>query len=212
MKIENDEGKEIEVFTAEEVETQRTEAVKAREAEIMAETGKTLAEKEAEIDRLKKVNIEKTENFRKYNEMTAEERAAHSENELALIKKTDQLTEELSKTSKTLEEKLIADKAAIKNSTLKTLHHDLPEVKEKLEKNYDILSGMPETTPEEINARVAAAARLSGITVDARNPLYQSVTGESPTFKETDTYVETKEGKEAASLVRNAMGLPEEKK
>lgn len=197
QEIENDAGEMITVYTQEEVEAQATERA-----------NKIAAGKDAEIEKLKRVNAEKTENFRKYNEMTEEERAAHSSNELTLIQRSDKLEAELAaeKAARLEREQKEADR--VKSSALKTFHNDSPEVKEKLETSYAALAGMPESTPEEITARAQAAARLAGFSIDSRNPLYQSVSGDAPVYKETKNFTDTPEGREAADLSRQALGLP----
>ncbi len=204
-KFEPEEGKEIDVFTAEEVEA----AAKAREDAAIA---KVAAEKDAEIEKYKKVSAEKTENFKKYNEMTEEEKKAYDANTVNLIKRGDQQAEKITELETKLSDKEEKEKTSNKNSALKSLHGDIPEVKTKVEEKYALLSGMPETTPEEINARAVAAAQLAGIQIDQRNPLFQSVHGEPPIYKEKTEYAETPEGKEALRLVREATGLPEPKK
>ena len=199
-KYEIEEGKEVDVFTQEEVEARAKE-----------EADKVAATKDAEIEHWKKVGAEKTENFKKYNEMTTEEKAAYDANTTNLLRRGDALEEELGSVKKTLAEKEQAEKDYLKNSTLKKIHADVPDVKEKVEKEYAILAGMPETTPEEVTARALAAAKLAGVTIDQRNPLYISIAGEAPNHKQSEQYTETPEGKEAARLAREAMGLPEPK-
>lgn len=195
-KFEKD-GVEGEYFTAEEVE-----------AKAKAEAERVAAEKDAEIEKWKKVSSEKTENFRKYNEMTQEERDAHSANELELIKRNDKIEEDLKAERETRLAREKADSERNKANALKGFHNDLPEVKTKLEEKYALLAGMPETTPEEINARAAEAAKLAGISVDSRNPIYSSVHGAPPTHNEKTEYVDTPEGKEATDLARQALNIP----
>lgn len=203
-KIEID-GVEKEVFTAEEVAAQTKAAAEA-------EATRVAAEKDAEIERLKKVSAEKTENFRKYNEMTQEERDAHSANELELIKRNDKIEAELIAEREARLAKEKTENERTKNNALKGFHADVAEVKEKIEKSYAALAGMPETTPEEVQARAEAAARLAGISVESRNPIHQSFSGEAPRYKEKSEYVETPEGQEAVTLARQALGVAEPKK
>lgn len=184
MKIEHD-GKEIEVYTAEEV-----------------------AQKEAEIERLNRLVSEKTENFKKYNEMTKEEREMYDENTLNLIQRNDKLAEEVGGLKETLAQKEARERASAKEGVLKSIHHGVDDVKSKIEEKYAILAGMPEETPEQIQARAIEAAKLAGIAIDTRNPLYVPFTGEAPIYKEKNDYTETAEGKEAADLARQALGLP----
>lgn len=195
-KIDKD-GVEVEVFTADEVA-----------AAAKVEADRVAAEKDTEIEKWKKVSTEKTENFRKYNEMTQEERDAHSANELELIKRNDKIEEDLKAEREARITREKTDNDRTKNNALKSFHNDLPEVKTKLEEKYALLAGMPETTPEEISARATEAAKLAGISVDSRNPIYSSIHGEPPVYKEKTEYVETPEGKEAADLTRQALNIP----
>jgi hypothetical protein len=212
MKIENAEGKEIEVFTPEEVTARETAAAEAAAKEasdrVMAEKQKELDAVNAELEKVRKVSAEKTTNFKKYNEMTEEERKAHSENEILLLRRHDELEGEVGTLKTRLEEKDKNEKDYTKNSVLKNFHRGDETVKKAIEQNYAHLAGMPESTPDEIAARAASAARLSGITIDPINPLYTPISGEAPAYKENKDYTDSPEGKEAARLVREAMGIP----
>lgn len=203
-EIENEEGVMETWYSPAELEQQKTEAIDA----VKADSTKTIEEKDAEILRLNKVSAEKTDNFRKYNEMTEEERKAHTENEIIQIRRNDKLEEELGGVKKTLEEKEIRERDYAKTSVLKAFHGDKEEVKKVIEEKYAILSGMPETTPDEIRARATEAAKLAGINVNSQpNPLYQGFSGASPEYKEKTQFVETAEGEAAAQMVRDSLGI-----
>ena len=185
------------------------------EAKIAAakeETEKTIVEKEAEIQRLSKLNNEKTENFKRYNEMTAEEKAAYDANTTELLRRDDLSQKEIADLRKRLDDKEALEKNSNKTNALTRFHQNNEETKKALEENYALLSAMPETTPEEIHARAQKAARLAGINVDSMNPLYVSINGEAPTYKEKKEYADTPAGEEAAKLVREAMNIPAPKK
>jgi len=205
IEHENEDGTTITVFTKEEVEAEAT-------TRAQAEATRIANEKDAEIEKLRKVSAEKTENFRKYNEMSEEEKKAHSENEIIQIRRADQLAEELTSVKTALQEKEAREKDYTKNSILKGFHGDKEDVKKNLEEKYAVLAGMPESTPDEIKARVSAAATLAGISVDSVNPLYQSFSGEAPQYKEKTEYVETEGGKEAADMVRSTLGIKSDNK
>lgn len=203
-KIEKD-GVEVEVFTADEVAAREQAAAKA-------EADRVAATKDAELAELRRLNAERGENFTRYSKMTEEEKKNYDENTTNLLKHTDKLTGQVEELTAKLTEKEKAENERTKNSALKGFHGDLPEVKQKLEEKYALLAGMPESTPEEITARAAEAAKLAGIAVDSRNPLNISIHGEPPMYKEKTEYTETNEGKEAAALARQALGVPEPKK
>lgn len=206
MKIEK-EGEEIEVFTADEVTAKANEAVEAAKAEATT----ALQAKEAELAEARKLLAEKNDNFQKYNEMTEEQKKAFDANTTNLLKRIDAATTEVETLKKTLSDKEVRERDSAKTGALSSFHGGKEDVKKVLEEKYALLAAMPETTQEEINARATAAARLAGISIDSRNPLYSPINGEAPRYKDTKEYVETPEGKEAAQLVRQAMGLPEPK-
>lgn len=197
QKGEDENGNEIELFTAAELEEQK-----------QAEVARVAAEKDAEIERLKKVSSEKTENFRKYNEMTEEERKSYDANTTNLLIRGDHLEEQVTTLTKTLAEKEERERLNDKTNALAGFHGGSEEVKKTLEEKYALLAAMPETSPQEIFARATEAAKLAGISVDSRNPIYQTVHGAPPVFKERTDFTDTNEGKAAADVVREAMGLP----
>ncbi len=207
-KITDDEGNEIEVYTAEEVEQQRATAVTAARAEADV----IIKQKDTDIEALKKVSAEKTENFKRYNEMTQEEKDRYDANTTELLKRSDQTAAELADTKKKLEERDIRDRDSAKNNALSGFHGGKEDIKKTLEEKYAILAGMPETTPEEIKARATEAAKLAGISIDSVNPLYQRFDGDAPRQKESKDYVESPDGKTAADLVRQNLGIKEPKK
>lgn len=199
QKGEDENGNEIELFTQEEVAAQK-----------QAEAERIAAEKDAEIERLKKISSEKTENFRRYNEMTEEERKSFDANTTNLILRGDKLEEELAAVKTTLAEKETKERENYKENALSGFHGGKEDIKSTLEEKYALLAGMPETSPQEIFARVAEAAKLAGISVDSRNPIYQSVHGTPPVYKEKTDFTETNEGKAAADVVRETLGLPKQ--
>ena len=158
-------------------------------------TDEEVAAKDAEIERLKQISVEKTENFRRYNEMTEEQRKAYSENELIFIKQNDQLQDKIKTLEETLVKKEERERQEKKMSVFQRFHGGNDEIKNKIDQEYSLLTGMPETTPEEISARAEKAARLAGIVIDTRNPIYQPINGEAPVYKENKEFTDTPEGK-----------------
>lgn len=205
IEHENEDGTTVTVFTKEELEAEAT-------ARATAEASRIAAEKDAEIEKLRKVSAEKTENFRKYNDLTDEERKAHSENEIIQIRRADALAEELNSVKTALQQKEEKERGYMKESVFKGFHGGKDDIKKNLEEKYAVLAGMPETNLDEIKARASAAAVLAGISVESVNPLYQSYSGEAPQYKEKTDYVETVAGKEAADMVRSALGIKTDNK
>lgn len=197
QEIENDAGEKIIVYTADELETAKSTAV-----------AETIATKDAEIAEVKRLKEEQGQNFTKYSQMTAEEKAAYDANTTNLLKREETLLNEIEGLKNTVTEKTKKESESTKTNALKNIHHGDDKIKSEVEKNYELLAGMPDGTPEEINARAVAAARMAGITIDPRNPLYTPVNGDAPNYKPNDEYVNTPEGNTAAALVRDAMGIP----
>lgn len=197
------EGEKMEVYLKEEYDAVQTAA---------AEKEKELETVRAEVERLKKVSAEKTENFQRYNEMTEEQKKAFDENTIIQIKRADALEEELNRVKTSLTDKETKEKESVKASALGYFHNDNEETKKKIEENYAKLAGMPEVTPDEIKARAFEAARLAGVEVGGPNPLYTRMEGEAPQYKEKKEYVDTPEGQEASELVRQQLGIKTEKK
>lgn len=208
IAAEKEDGTEVQAFLPEEVDAKVAEAVAAAQAE-----GKTALEvKEAELAEMKRLNAERGENFTQYSKMTEEQKKAFDANTTNLLKREEALLTEVDSLKTTISKKEETERSASKNGALAAIHGGKEDVKKNLEEQYALLTGMPETTQEEINARASAAARLAGIQIDPRNPLYVPMNGEAPKYKENKEFVETPEGTQAADMVRGAMGLPNPKK
>lgn len=202
-EVENEDGSKETLYTAAEIEAAKTEAI--------APLTKTVEESKAEIDRLSKLNIDKTANFKKYNELTEAERAAYSENDLIQIKRNDALETELGTLKETLAQKEQREKDSAKISAITRFAGDKAEIKTAIEEKYALLAGMPETTPEQISARTTAAAHLAGISLDSRVPIYQHFDGAAPEYKKNDDFTETDKGKEQVEMLRESLGIPKKK-
>lgn len=152
-------------------------------------TAADMAAKDQEIADAKKLADEKTDNFKQFNEK---------------LGKTD---EELTRVKTQLADKEKLEKESAKTSTAARFHGNNDEIKGKLETNYAALAGMPESTPEEISARMEAAAKLAGISVESRNPLYTPAYGEAPREKapgaKEDEFLKSEKGIAA----QKAMGF-----
>ncbi len=198
-EIENEDGTKETLYTKDEldaVQKERDDALKS------AEDAKRLAS-------------EKTDNFKRLNEMTEEEKKAYDANTLELLKRNDLTATENADLKKRLDERDALDLANNKSSVAGYYHQGDEKIKESLEESYKALAGMPEVTKEDIAKRYEAAAKIVGIQVNSGpNPLYQPYNGEAPKSKESKEFVETAKGTEAADMVRDAMGIkkPEPKK
>jgi len=160
----------------------------------------------SELEELKKTNVERSQNFTAYSKMTEEEKKVYDANTINLLKREENLVNQVSELSGKLTEKENKEKDSAKKNALSSIHHGNEETKKAIEEKYAILN-MPETTVEEINAKAGAAAKLAGIQIDPRNPLYAAFSGEAPVYKDGKEFTDTPKGKEAVDIVKNSMGI-----
>lgn len=193
---QTEDGKELELHTPEELENAKAEAVKP----LTEELGKT----KEEVEHLKKVSAEKSENIKKLRDMSDEEKKALDVNTITILKKMEALEEESNQTKAQLAEKNEKERNYTKDTILGSIHSGDEKVKLEIETAYGQLN-MPETTPAEIRARADAAMRLAGIAVKTQNPLYGSFSGEAPNIKsEKDKeFTETERGKALYEQLNN---------
>lgn len=126
-------------------------------------TADEMAAKDKEILDAKQLAEDRGKNFNGVNEK---------------ITKTE---EEITKLRTDIATRDTNERNAAKTATGMRFHGGKDELKAKVDENYAKLAGMPETTPQEVEARMEAAARLSGISVEsAPNPLYSPIMGEAP--------------------------------
>lgn len=162
---------------------------------------------QAELAEAKRVNAERGESFTAYSKMTEEQKKTFDANTTNLLKREEALTAQLAEMNIKLTDKEKNEIQSAKTTALASVHHGDEATKKTLEEKYDLLSGMPETTQAEISARTREAAKLAGIQIDQRNPLYTGINGDAPTYKPNKEYVDTPEGKIAADMAREAMGI-----
>lgn len=171
-----------------------------------------LEKTKADLAELQRINATRGEDFKAYSKMTEEEKKVFDANTTNLLKNEEKLVNKIGELETKLTEKEKRDNDASKTSILTSIHHGNEEAKKILEDKYALLSAMPETTPQEIQARSMEAAKLAGIQIDPRNPIYTAISGDAPHYKETKDYVETAEGMQAAEMARAALGLPSQVK
>lgn len=201
-----------------EIENTDAEGNVTKETVYTVDEYKAIEEKAGQVDKLQtdlaeaqRVNAERAGNFTAYSKMTEEEKKVYDANTTNLLKREEALQTELATMKETITQKELKERELGKTTAMKNIHQGDEATKKKVEDAYGALAGMPETTQEEINARVVAASRVAGIVIDQRNPLYIPVEGEAPKYDPAKEYVETPEGSTAADMVRNAMGLPKAK-
>lgn len=191
-EIETPEGTKETVYTAEEYT--------AKEGELTV--------LQTKLQDLEKLNATRGEDFKAYSKMSEEEKKVYDANTTNLLKNEELLRNQITDLTGKLTDKEKRENDSAKNNALSSIHRGNEDTKKTLEEKYALLSGMPETTAEEIAARAKEAAKLAGIQIDPRNPLYTGVNGESPVYKPKGEFVETPKGDAAVQAVRDAMGLP----
>lgn len=199
--ITRDDGTEVVLHTAEELEAAKTEGAASVKTE--------LEQVQTQLAEANRINAERGDNFTAYSKMTEEQKKAFDANTTVLLKREEQLLSEVELLKTNLSEKETRERDGVKNNAMLSLHAGDEATKTKLEDAYKNLAGMPESTQEEINKRVSAAARVAGIVIDNRNPLYMTPNGEAPKSGANKEYVDTNEGSQAAAMVREAMGMPD---
>lgn len=197
----------------------------SKEIEVVNEAGETVKETvytvedmaakdgeyaaaQTELTELRRLNTERSQNFTAYSKMSEEEKKVYDANTTTLLKREEALTNQLAEVTNKLSEKDKRDAESSKTTVLNSIHHGDENSKKLLEEKYALLSAMPETTQQEISARASEAAKLAGIQIDPRNPIYTAINGEAPNFKPNSEYVDTPEGKTALDMARAAMNLP----
>lgn len=193
-KVTKEDGTEVEAFLPEEVEAQKAELEAAQK----------------EVEALRRVSAEKTENFKKLNEMTEAERATFSAKEIENMKRI----EAAESRATALEGKINEDtKTRVENDTkaaLERYHGGDPKLKEALEKNFKIIN-LEGTDTETINERARLAASMYTGQSGRPNPLMSPMNGSSPMRidqNKTDEFLKSDKAKKAYEM----MGMTEDGK
>lgn len=170
MKVELN-GEEVEVFTQEELEAQKIEAQKAIQDELTSIKG--------EYDKLQRIHAEQATNFKRLRDMTEEEKAKLSAEQIELRKMAEKAMEENEALKGSLENERKTALEQKKESLIKGIVGDDAELRTKLESEFGALS---ETL--SLEDRVKKAAVLVGVNPNPVNPLYMGMNGEAPKSKD----------------------------
>ena len=194
MKIPDpsDESKEIEVFTAEEVAAQKAEVETAKTAEIEAA--------KAEAEKYKRVASEQTTNFKKLNELSAEEKAKLSGEQIEALKRAEAAEARVT----ALEEGIKTEtKTRIETDTATALakyHGGNEELKKILEGNFKIIALEGNDTATIQKKAEMAKNMYIGSQGGRPNPLMASMNGGSPAHQEkskTEEFLKSEKALEA---------------
>lgn len=200
--IKDNDGKEIEVFTAEEVEAQKASALEAYQKEH-PDQGAALTETQSKLDAATKAleaatavgGDDKDKNF-------AALRGAVKAAEIAAEKaRTDALA--------AIDQIKNAPNQEHKTDLLDLLSAKDAKLKEKIEIHYKNLSGMPEGSRAEVRARMEAAFKLAAdqdasTILDGATGMGNRGTGGMP--QNGDQSKESDNGK----LQRGVLGIPDD--
>lgn len=201
MKIEDPEtGEEVEVYTKDEFDTQNT---------ALKEAGEALTASQEALEKAGKVSAQKTENFKRLNEMTEDERAALKANEVSLFKQNEMLEDKLNTMESKLDEDAKTSLQGKKDALLKKYHNGDEDSKKLLEQNWDLVS-LEGVDNDTLAKRAELAASMSKISIENISPLNASIEGSAPNLtqvKEGEQKVE--QGMEA---LRVAGLLPAKEK
>ncbi len=194
FKATNENGEEIEAYTAEEIEAQKGEAVTAR---------KEADEAKAEVERLNgHLNMQK-ENFKKLNEYSEEERSKFSAEKIEMMKRQEAAEAKATALENKYNDDQKARITSDKEKALAKYHGGNAELKAALEKNFELINLQGDTT-EIIEERAKLAANMEKGKIGIGNPLMANLNGEAPSIKnkgETEKFMESDKAKQALKLM-----------
>lgn len=200
FKIDDPEnpGQEKEVYTAEELAAKDTEATTAKTA---------LEAANAEVAKLRTVVAEKTDNFRKLNEMSAEEKAKMTSEQIEDRKRW----EAAEARAAALEQSINDDKKArIESDTAAALakyHGGDEKLKAALEENFKLIN-LDGTDKETLEKRAKMAADMYKGQTGKPNPLMASMNGGGPVQKDPNKTQEFLKSDRAAEAMRRMGDTP----
>lgn len=194
-----DTGEENEYYTADEIQA-------AEAAKTAAETA--AAESNAKYENLNKLHSSQAENFKRYKDMSEDEKSALSAEKTETLKRIEAAEDIANKANAKLAEKETAEAETKKNSLVSKYTGNDKDLAAKFTEKYDGLESIAD--PEQ---RAVAAAALAGIGVNVQvNPLHQRYNGEGPQASkaktERDEFLASDKGQ--AGLA--AMGMAQDKK
>ena len=199
MKAFNEEGEELELFSQEELDAKIAE-IETKKNEEVEEAKKHLAEKTDEFVRAKN-------GFKQFSQFTEEEKQKMSAENQAVLQQIEEL-----KVNQTNE------REATKEAMFKAVSGGDEAVLAKIKEKYSMVN-MPESTTEEINARINAVSgwAFNELGIIERKPMRIETTimgsGSVPRSKDENDkrFSETEKGKQ---MEKNVFGnvLPTDNK
>lgn len=190
VNIKGDDGEEKTLYTPEEYQ------------DLERQKG----EFETKAQELERLNAEKTQNFKKLNDMTEAERAKFSAKEIENMKRMEATETELATTKERLAEKEQNEITSKRSAAFARFAGSDAELLKKIQENYDLLEKLDETNPETFKTRVEKAAQMSGITTQGFNPINSYWEGAAPSQQKPKDSKEEFMKSERAKDALKAMG------
>lgn len=167
----NNEGQEIEVFTSEEMASHVTEKLTP-----LQEEAKKARE---EADNYKRVAAEQTQNFKKLNEMSADEKAQLTASQIEAIKRAEKAEADIAEIKNQSAEETKKRVAKDTEDALFKYHGGDAKLKEEIEKMFKLVA-MPGDDTATIQERARLASSMYNGSTGRANPLTQPMNGGSP--------------------------------
>jgi septal ring factor EnvC (AmiA/AmiB activator) len=194
IKATNDAGEEFDAYTADELAEQKAEVETAKAEAIAAK---------AEVERLNThINMQK-DNFKKLNELSEEERNKLSAEQIETRKRVEAAEARAQALEDKINEGENTRMKTDKEKALAKFHGGNKELKEALEKNYDLIN-LVGSSSEIIEERARLAANMEIGKMGNANPLYGNFNGSAPqTQKKNDSekFFGSDKGKAASAMM-----------
>lgn len=190
ITIQNDEGQDMEVYTADELQAQKVAAAE--------EAVKPITE---EYTKLQKIHADQAQNFKLLKNMTEEEKNKLSVSEIEQRKIAEKALEDNAALTARLDEKEKSEADQKREAAIRAYTGDDKDMRAKVEAHLEHL------TIPDIAERVAAAATLAGIKVESINPLNQPMSGQPPMQRkedeatQKDEFFKSEKGKAAQAMI-----------
>lgn len=195
IKVEH-EDKEIEAYTTEEVEQQKQAAIASAQGEWETKH-KTLEE---ELAKERKFRAEQTQNFKLLRDMTEEEKAKLTAEQIESRKIAEQATQEVQSLRASIDAERKANEDAKRESLIESFTGGNAELRAKLE------AELPNVAIEDVEKKMIAAAKLAGLYGERSNPIRSGIHGAPPTgfaqaSDDKKIFFESGKGKDAMDII-----------
>lgn len=193
FKVQDESGKEIEVYSPEEVNVHKQE-VETFKAKAL-ENEKAVTEARAEAEKYKAVIAEKNDNFKRFKDMTEEEKKTLTAKDIENIKRAEAAEAKALELEDKFNKDVESRKESAKTKAIEAYAHGDEELKKKLLESYDLVK-LDGTDEDSIKRKVELSWNMLGLGKPKVNPFNQSYDGgDAPNKGLSDKFVETDKGK-----------------